>query len=99
MSRITVIGVDGSPPNPEVEELLGDASLIVGGERHLERLGVERGRAAVLGGDLSEALSRIEDTEGRVAVLASGDPGYFGIVRLLAERFGRENLRVQPGLS
>ncbi len=99
MSRITVIGLDGSSPNPEVEELLGDASLIVGGERHLERLGVERGRAAVLGGDLSEALSRIEDTEGRVAVLASGDPGYFGIVRLLAERFGRENLRVLPGLS
>ncbi len=99
MSRITVIGLDGSSPNPEVEELLGNASLIVGGERHLERLGVERGRAAVLGGDLSEALSRIEDTEGRVAVLASGDPGYFGIVRLLAERFGRENLHVQPGLS
>jgi precorrin-6Y C5,15-methyltransferase (decarboxylating) len=34
-----------------------------------------------------------------MVVLASGDPGFFGIVRLLAERFGRENLRVVPGVS
>jgi precorrin-6Y C5,15-methyltransferase (decarboxylating) len=32
-------------------------------------------------------------------VLASGDPGFFGIVRLLGARFGRENLRVLPALS
>jgi precorrin-6Y C5,15-methyltransferase (decarboxylating) len=34
-----------------------------------------------------------------VVVLASGDPGFFGIARLLAERFGGENLRVVPGVS
>ncbi len=60
---------------------------------------VDRDLAVVLKGDLSEALARIEDTEGPVVVLASGDPGFFGIVRLLGERFGRENLRVLPGLS
>ncbi|MDP9475934.1 MAG: precorrin-6y C5,15-methyltransferase (decarboxylating) subunit CbiE, partial [Actinomycetota bacterium] len=38
-------------------------------------------------------------TEGPVAVLASGDPGFFGIVRMLGERFGRESLRVLPGRS
>jgi precorrin-6Y C5,15-methyltransferase (decarboxylating) len=32
-------------------------------------------------------------------VLASGDPGYFGIVRALDERFGHENLSVTPALS
>jgi precorrin-6Y C5,15-methyltransferase (decarboxylating) len=31
-----------------------------------------------------------------VVVLASGDPGFFGIVRALAERFGAEALNVQP---
>ncbi|MGP3950522.1 precorrin-6y C5,15-methyltransferase (decarboxylating) subunit CbiE [Streptomyces sp. 7N604] len=32
-----------------------------------------------------------------VVVLASGDPGFFGIVRVLAERFGAGALDVRPG--
>jgi precorrin-6B C5,15-methyltransferase / cobalt-precorrin-6B C5,C15-methyltransferase len=96
---ITVIGLDGRPLDEEAGRLLGDAALVVGGERHLEMLGVERGRAVVLKGDLSRALAKIDDTEDSVVVLASGDPGFFGIVRLLGARFGGENLRVLPGLS
>jgi precorrin-6Y C5,15-methyltransferase (decarboxylating) len=96
LSRITVIGLDGGPLSAEAESLLEEATLVAGGKRHLELLGVEGERAVVLKGDLSEALGRIG---GPVVVLASGDPGFFGIVRLLAERFGRENLRVLPGVS
>ncbi len=97
--RITVVGLDGRPLSEEIERLLADAALVAGGGRHLEMLEVDRDRAVVLKGDFSEALGRIEDTEGPVVVLASGDPGFFGIVRLLGERFGREDLRVLPGLS
>ena len=97
MNRITVVGLDGRPLDEEIEGLLRDAALVAGGERHLKMLGVERG--VVLKGDLSEALARIEDTEDPVVVLASGDPGFFGIVRLLGGRFGRENLRVVAGRS
>ena len=79
--------------------MLGDAALVAGGRRHLEIVGLDRDRAVVLEGDLSGGLARIEGTEGPVVVLASGDPGFFGIVRLLAGRFGRQNLRVLPGLS
>jgi precorrin-6Y C5,15-methyltransferase (decarboxylating) len=99
LSRISVIGLDGGPLSEEAESLLGGATLVVGGARHLAALGVEPQRAAVLRGDLSEALSRIEETEGPVAVLASGDPGYFGIVRPLGERFGTENLYIVPAVS
>ena len=99
MSRISVIGWDGRPLSAEAGESLKGAALVAGGERHLEVLGVEAERAAVLKGDLSEALERIEAADGTVAVLASGDPGFFGIVRLLAERFGHENLRVFPAVS
>jgi precorrin-6B C5,15-methyltransferase / cobalt-precorrin-6B C5,C15-methyltransferase len=97
--RIAVVGLDGRLPGSEVERLLADAALVAGGRRNLEMLGVGEGRAVVLEGDLSEALARIAGTEGPVVVLASGDPGYFGIVRLLGARFGRENLRVLPGSS
>ncbi len=86
--RITVVGLDGRPLDEEIERLLGDADLVAGGRRHLEMLGVDRDRAVVLKGDLSEALARIKGTEGPVVVLASGDPGFFGIVRLLGGRLG-----------
>jgi precorrin-6Y C5,15-methyltransferase (decarboxylating) len=101
MTRITVIGLDGRSLRslyPEAEGLLREAALVAGGERHLEMLGVESGRVAVLKGNLSDVLVRIQETDGPVVVLASGDPGFFGIVRLLAERFGREHLRVMPGV-
>jgi precorrin-6B C5,15-methyltransferase / cobalt-precorrin-6B C5,C15-methyltransferase len=99
VSRITVIGLDGGPLSAKAEGLLEEAVLVAGGNRHLELLGVEGKRAVVLKGDLSEALGQIEETEGPVVVLASGDPSFFGIVRLLVRRFGRENLRVLPGVS
>jgi precorrin-6Y C5,15-methyltransferase (decarboxylating) len=99
LSGISVIGLDGRPLHTEAEGLLKGATLVVGGERHLNMLGVEPERAAVLKGDLLGALGRIENVEGPVVVLASGDPGFFGIVRLLGERFGPENLRVVPAIS
>ena len=98
MSRIAVIGLDGSPIDPEARNLLGEADLVAGGRRHLADLSIEPERAAVFEGDLSGALSRIETQGGPVVVLASGDPGFFGIVRLLAQRFGAEALRVIPAV-
>jgi precorrin-6B C5,15-methyltransferase / cobalt-precorrin-6B C5,C15-methyltransferase len=99
VSRISVIGLDGGPLDREARELLEGAKHVVGGRRHLAALGIGSQRAAVLQGDLSEALGQIEETKGPVVVVASGDPGFFGIVRLLGERFGVENLRVFPAVS
>ena len=99
MSRIAVIGLDGGPPSREAARLLEGAALVAGGRRHLEDLAVEPERATPLEGDLSAALARIEAEGGPVVVLASGDPGFFGIVRLLGERFGAADLRVLPAVS
>ncbi len=99
MSRIAVIGIDGRPLSHEAAGLLEAAALVAGGGRHLRDLAVEPERAVVLEGDLSAALARIEAESRPVAVLASGDPGFFGIVRLLGERFGPAELRVLPAVS
>ena len=51
---------------------------------------------------LSKALEDMEAlrAEGlRVAVLLSGDAGLYSMLPLLSERFGREALRVHPGVS
>lgn len=73
-----------------------DADLYVGGRRHLDGVG---GRHLVIGGDLGPVLDGIAAEAGRVCVLASGDPGFFGIVRALAERFGPGALDVRPAPS
>jgi len=75
---------------------LVDADLVVGGRRHLEG---RPGRHLVIGGVLEPVLDAIAAEPGRVCVLASGDPGFFGIVRALAERFGPEALDVRPVVS
>lgn len=99
MREICVIGLDGGPLEGEAREALERAALVIGGKRHLRKLGVEPERSAILEGDLSQSLGKIEQAEGPITVLASGDPGFFGIARLLGERFGRERLRVFPGRS
>jgi precorrin-6B C5,15-methyltransferase / cobalt-precorrin-6B C5,C15-methyltransferase len=99
LSRITVIGLDGRTLSREASRLLEGAALVAGGRRHLEDLAVAPERAVVFEGDLSEGLSRIEAEGGPVVVLASGDPGFFGITRLLGQRFGAADLRVLPAVS
>ncbi|MBA2512691.1 MAG: precorrin-6y C5,15-methyltransferase (decarboxylating) subunit CbiE, partial [Rubrobacteraceae bacterium] len=99
VSRLAVIGLDGGTLSQEAAELLEGATLVAGGKRHLTAFAVEPERSVAFEGDLSGALSRIEAESGPVVVLASGDPGFFGIVRMLARRFGSEDLRVVPAVS
>jgi precorrin-6Y C5,15-methyltransferase (decarboxylating) len=53
-------------------------------------------RLAVPGLDAVAEVCATAPRRRRVVVLASGDPGFFGIVRVLAERFGAEALDVRP---
>lgn len=111
-ARITVIGLSGPGAGaltglaPAARQALASATLVAGGRRHLEALaaaGIEEGgitgRRVVLEGDLSAALEAIEAHAGPSCVLASGDPGFFGIVRPLAARFGSSRLDVHPAPS
>lgn len=99
MSRISVLGVGPDGLSPAARERLAEAELVVSARRHLSRIGLDGARAVELGGDLEPALEAIAACAGPVAVLSSGDPGFFGIVRALGERFGRERLEVLPAVS
>lgn len=98
---ITVIGTGtGAPLPPDAEAVLAEAVLVVGGRRHLEAARLPESTERVVLGPLAPALDVIEKfLDRRVVVLASGDPGFFGIVRALAERFGADALDVRPGVS
>ena len=97
---ITVVGTGtGGPAGvPELDK----AALVVGGRRHLDAVEVPEGAERVVLGPLAPALDTVAAyvaEERPVVVLASGDPGFFGIVRALAERFGPGLLDVRPGVS
>lgn len=83
---ITVIGYDGSPLPAQAAAALASASLVAGGRRHLDAVTVPAGARTVVMGDLTAALDALAGHEGEAVVVASGDPGFFGIVRALAER-------------
>ncbi|MFI0091607.1 precorrin-6y C5,15-methyltransferase (decarboxylating) subunit CbiE [Streptomyces bobili] len=101
MSRpVTVVGTGTGAPVPA--EATAGADLVVGGRRHLDAVALPEGARRIVLGPLAPALDAIGKyvADGRrVVVLASGDPGFFGIVRALSERFGADLLDVVPGVS
>ena len=92
---ITVIGLDGSPLSRHAAEAVAGATLLVGGRRHLAAAGWSPAEPVpasatrpdvVVMGPLRPALDALAAHDGHAVVLASGDPGFFGIVRALRER-------------
>ncbi|HEV3066918.1 MAG TPA: precorrin-6y C5,15-methyltransferase (decarboxylating) subunit CbiE [Streptosporangiaceae bacterium] len=86
---ITVVGMDGAPLGAQAQAALTAATLVLGARRHLATVPVltapGRARTMVLG-ELAPALDALAAHQGDAVVLASGDPGFFGIVRALGER-------------
>ena len=97
---ITVVGMDGSPLSPRAETALATATLVAGARRHLAAVsalapaparpaatanGRPRAQVIVLG-ELAPAVDALAAHEGDAVILASGDPGFFGIVRALRAR-------------
>ncbi|GAA1823739.1 precorrin-6y C5,15-methyltransferase (decarboxylating) subunit CbiE [Planosporangium flavigriseum] len=81
MSAITVIGCDGGPLPPGADALLAGATLVVGAARHLDAVKTDVERIVL--GNVAEAVTRLSSHDGHAVVLASGDPGFFGIVATL----------------
>ncbi|MFJ6215779.1 precorrin-6y C5,15-methyltransferase (decarboxylating) subunit CbiE [Streptomyces sp. NPDC092296] len=99
---ITVLGRGRHPLPPEDTATLAAATLVAGARRHLAAAPLPPAARRVVLGPLAPALDAVAAElarGGRPVVLASGDPGFFGVVRALAERFGPERLEVRPDTS
>ena len=83
---ITVIGCDGSALGGQARDALARATLVVGAPRHLAAANLAPETPTAVLGNVDEAVCRIAGhagPAGHAVVLASGDPGLFGIVRRL----------------
>src|SRR4029450_4415538 len=83
---VTVIGCDGRPFGPEATEALAAAGAVIGAPRALSAAPIPETAERIELRHLDEALDAVAAREGPTAVLASGDPGFFGIVRALRAR-------------
>ncbi|MGC4907447.1 precorrin-6y C5,15-methyltransferase (decarboxylating) subunit CbiE [Streptomyces cyaneofuscatus] len=101
-SPVSVVGIgaDGwSGLSGGAREALREAEVVIGGARQLDLLPPEcAGVRVAWPSPLRPAVPRLlaEHRERRIAVLASGDPMFYGIGRALAEELGPEALRVLP---
>lgn len=94
---ITVIGLDGERLGEHAAAALARATCVLGSERHLASVALPDGARRIPMTNLAAAVEELFASAGPVAVLASGDPGFFGIVRALRARGARP--RVLPAVS
>ncbi|MFA5881485.1 MAG: precorrin-6y C5,15-methyltransferase (decarboxylating) subunit CbiE [Eubacteriales bacterium] len=101
---IHVIGIGPGNPDyitPLALELINKADILVGGERVLKPFTGLGKELFIIKNNLPEMVrfikSRCEDCH--VAVVASGDPGFYGILEYLRRYFAQPELAVLPGLS
>ncbi|GAA5195425.1 bifunctional cobalt-precorrin-7 (C(5))-methyltransferase/cobalt-precorrin-6B (C(15))-methyltransferase [Rugosimonospora acidiphila] len=94
MRTVTVVGCPGVVPGTAAEPVAA-ATLIAGPERILSTVDNAAAERVVMG-DVPAALDRIAGHDGPVVVLASGDPGFFGIVRALRRRGLDVDVRPAP---
>ncbi len=101
---IVVVGTHGGQTyGPAAESALREADVLVMSDRHAAFHPPTTEQTRInLTADLDSLMERIQAERAanrRVTVLASGDPGFFGVVRRLADRFGPQALEVHPAPS
>ena len=102
MSKIYVIGagVEGQEGfSRRALELVQGADLLCGGERQLALFPEFKGEKLTLGSNLGQVVEKLQQAQGRVVVLASGDPLFFGIGRYLLRNLAAERLEFVPNVS
>ncbi len=102
--RVYVVGLGIEGPSgltPRAREIIEGAGLLIGAERLQATIPPGRARRVVANPGALGTLDLIEAELGqsRIAVLASGDPGFFGVAKLLVRRFGKERVEIVPHVS
>ncbi|MEO5680620.1 MAG: precorrin-6y C5,15-methyltransferase (decarboxylating) subunit CbiE [Acidimicrobiales bacterium] len=99
---VAVVGLlGGRPVGPAAEAAVRAAVLVAGGVDQLAGIAdlvAPGARTVVVGAGLG-ALDEVAASAGPACVLASGDPGCFGILRPLAARLGTDRVAVHPAPS
>lgn len=102
-NKIQIIGIgdngfDGLAP--AVRRMIEEADLLIGDERTLALVPPVKANRLPVGSSLDEAVAAISQSpQKKIAVLAGGDPLFYGLARFLFEKLGKERFHVEPHVS
>lgn len=103
MNPVSVIGMGLSPKDLTAAhwEKIRSADILMGGKRHLSYFEDFPGQKKEIDKNLKELTEFIRGNMFRmkIAVLASGDPLYYGIGSYLIKMLGPESVRIYPNIS
>lgn len=97
---LTIIGIgeDGlAGLGRSAEEAIDQADVLFGGERHLKLVDRE---GTLWKSPLEDSFAELDQLKGKkVAVIATGDPMWFGIGATLGRRYGADDIKIIPAPS
>ncbi len=100
---LTVVGTGPGAQEwitPAAWRLVRRAEVVAGGRRQLEAFAPEGAQQIIIGARMEELAAALSACAGRrIVVLASGDPGFFGISATLRRLLPDAHIVVLPGIS
>jgi len=96
------VGVDGLDGlTARAADLLRSADVVLGPESALNLVPDLKAERVRLGPDPHEAVDAVQARlgKGRLALIAAGDPLFYGIARYLCDRLGKDRFEVLPHVS
>ncbi|MEN8135013.1 MAG: precorrin-6y C5,15-methyltransferase (decarboxylating) subunit CbiE [Thermodesulfobacteriota bacterium] len=100
MSKVYLLGISGAELTPEQEQVVDRCPCVVAAGRYQEMV-AGRDKTVLAMAPLNEMLATVTTQleKNDVAMLASGDPLFYGIGRKMLENFGAEMVEIDPGVS
>ncbi len=101
---IAIVGCGPGSPDmitPQALRVIERAEVLVGAQRLLDLFPSHAAEKIAVGSDVEKVLADIgrRFKMKQIAVLVTGDPGLSSLARPVAERFGRDQCEVIPGIS
>ncbi|MEK6678166.1 MAG: precorrin-6y C5,15-methyltransferase (decarboxylating) subunit CbiE [Nitrospirota bacterium] len=101
MIYIVGIGINGEDDlSNKSLDIIKNSEILFGGERHLSYFPDFKGERFVIKSNLKDVVHHIKkNIKKRITVLASGDPGFYGIADYLIKNLGKEDIEIIPNIS
>lgn len=101
MVHLIGIGINGKDSlSYKTLEIIEESNILFGGERHLCYFPEFKGERFIIKSNLKEAVTHIKkNKDKKITVLASGDPGFYGIADYIIKNLGKDGIEIIPNIS